>query len=358
MKSPLARIPPEDGLPDYRDAHHFFGEIWVKWSVLVVGSLFALGGCSGGKGSDTPGDHHNGTTTNNNTNNTPSDSGTGSSSGSSSSISTSEPLDVAAIGFQYIGIYDQYAQTNNGFISPNSSGSLSFLPNYYVVTLADAKYFGTSTPDPVDFCTFLALFDGTPSQSLQGTAFDWDAGKGSTGDILPTFGMFEGKLTIIPDSLDDRCSQLDPSVFPGGDPTELMDGMHFGVGFGPLSPALQSQFGTATTGATTWPVLQNALLTTFIAINHPDGSGGVTFPAYDWDSGFYAQTDFTVCATFYASTTTAGLYECGEPELDETATSYIPGDITVQPLKGYIQSNARWFEDVPNLDLTLLKDGA
>jgi hypothetical protein len=35
MKSPLARIPPEDGLPDYRDAHHFFGEIWVKYPLAT-----------------------------------------------------------------------------------------------------------------------------------------------------------------------------------------------------------------------------------------------------------------------------------------------------------------------------------
>jgi hypothetical protein len=31
MKPPLARHPPEDVLPDYRNASSFFGEIWVKY---------------------------------------------------------------------------------------------------------------------------------------------------------------------------------------------------------------------------------------------------------------------------------------------------------------------------------------
>lgn len=34
MKPPLSRIPPVDGLPDYRDAHNFFGEIWVKYPLV------------------------------------------------------------------------------------------------------------------------------------------------------------------------------------------------------------------------------------------------------------------------------------------------------------------------------------
>jgi hypothetical protein len=35
MKPPLSRLPPEDGLPDYRDAHDFFGEIWVKYPLVT-----------------------------------------------------------------------------------------------------------------------------------------------------------------------------------------------------------------------------------------------------------------------------------------------------------------------------------
>ncbi|KAA8626812.1 C6 transcription factor [Pyrenophora tritici-repentis] len=31
MKPPLSRLPPQDGLPNYQDAHDFFGEIWVKY---------------------------------------------------------------------------------------------------------------------------------------------------------------------------------------------------------------------------------------------------------------------------------------------------------------------------------------
>ncbi|CAN9445111.1 unnamed protein product [Alternaria alternata] len=35
MKPPLSRIPPEDGLPDYRDAQNFFGEIWIKYPLAT-----------------------------------------------------------------------------------------------------------------------------------------------------------------------------------------------------------------------------------------------------------------------------------------------------------------------------------
>ncbi|RYO09559.1 hypothetical protein AA0119_g978 [Alternaria tenuissima] len=35
MKPPLSRIPPKDGLPDYRDAQSFFGEIWVKYPLVT-----------------------------------------------------------------------------------------------------------------------------------------------------------------------------------------------------------------------------------------------------------------------------------------------------------------------------------
>lgn len=35
MKPPLSRLPPEDGLPEYQDAHDFFGEIWVKYPLAT-----------------------------------------------------------------------------------------------------------------------------------------------------------------------------------------------------------------------------------------------------------------------------------------------------------------------------------
>jgi len=35
MKPPLSRLPPEDGLPAYQDAHNFFGEIWVKYPLAT-----------------------------------------------------------------------------------------------------------------------------------------------------------------------------------------------------------------------------------------------------------------------------------------------------------------------------------
>ncbi|KAH6865064.1 hypothetical protein BKA58DRAFT_391324 [Alternaria rosae] len=35
MKPPLSRLPPENGLPEYQDAHDFFGEIWVKYPLAT-----------------------------------------------------------------------------------------------------------------------------------------------------------------------------------------------------------------------------------------------------------------------------------------------------------------------------------
>lgn len=273
-------------------------------------------------------------------------------------------LEVIALGFEFDGSWDQATgEIEPYLLYPDlnaSNGGVPFLisTNFVEVTLASAEYFEGTTDDPDEYCSFDTIFTGFES-SASGTQFDWDAGDGGTGVDLLTWGMFDGYLTILPDSLSERCFELDPEQFTGGDPFAMLDGMHFGLGFGPLSPYLEEWlFGTTTpTTSTTGLDYSNSYMTQYIAINHPDGSGGYTFPAYDWNVGLYVDTDYETCAN-YTYTTTSYTYEvCGLVGVDVDLDQYLPGDVNIQPIHGFQLGNSAWLEDTPNLDLTLMREG-
>jgi hypothetical protein len=269
------------------------------------------------------------------------------------------PVQVAAIGFEFQGGWNQETGQLEDYLYPdlsntNGGSPLALLPVVHV-TLANTAFFQSGGPnDPNNYCDFFATFDATPA-TFTGTTFDWDTGKGGLGDSLETWGAFEGKLTILTDTYSPSCFGLDEAMWPGQTPTETMDGMHFGLGFGPESEYLYQQdydyYGSA-------PPYASAVFTQYIAVNHPDGSGGFTFPAYDWDSSLYVQADYSQCLQYTYTTDTANpLQVCGLVLLNDDQSQYLLGDTTVQPIHGYVTGNAYWYEDIPNLDLTILKDG-
>jgi hypothetical protein len=200
-----------------------------------------------------------------------------------------------------------------------------------------------------EYCEFIAFFYYAPA-SFQGTEFDYDAGKGGTGVELETWGSFEGYLEVLPDSYSDRCYELDPEVFAGGDPLETLDGMHFGLGFGPLSDYLYETYSASESFAE----YEDAYMSQYIAINHPDGAGGYTFDAYDWNGSLLIQTDYDYCITIESE---SGDFDvCGLPEVTED-NYYVPDDATIRPSHGYVTGFSWWLEDTPNLDLSILKEG-
>lgn len=272
-----------------------------------------------------------------------------------------EPLEVAALGFEYVGVWNQDTNTLEPYLFPDIYGTIGYAtPNTPVVyiTLANLEYFSSAgEPDEDMYCTIGATFEGQPAD-VPVEAFDYDAGRGSTGQALATWGMLEGKLSIY--GMSERCSELDPAVWPGGDPMALLDGMHFGLGFGPMSPYVEE---TLSTDNPDWDEVKDAYISQFIAINHPGDNGGVEFVGYDWNGAFLVETDFNSCGEFFyygedGELTTEGVEICGELQVNVDDLTYVLGDSNEQPIHAYQQGFSLWLEDTPNLDLNILKDGA
>ena len=136
--------------------------------------------------------------------------------------------------------------------------------------------------------------------------------------------------------------------------------MHFGFGYGPLSPYLDE---TLAEGDPEWDTVSQAYISQFIAINHPDGNGGVDFIGFDWNAALLVETDFSVCSTvFYYDDagvpTTEGVELCGLVQVDVDDLTYVLGDQNAGSIHAYTQGFSMWLEDTPNFDLTLLKEGA
>lgn len=279
----------------------------------------------------------------------PSDSDADTDTDSDSDTDVGDYLEVAAIGFAVRGVYDQENPTTlGGFLFDDGNGGIGYSYPYVVVKLATADYFGMSSDDPGyedEYCSFIAGYSHVASDG-SGEEFDYDAGKGGTGGKLETWGAYDGSLFIVADSMTDNCYNLDPAVFDGGDPINYMDGMRFGVAVGPLSPFLETTFSDNTT----FSDIQDSYLTQFIAINHEDG-----YHYYDWSAALLVDTDFTECKTIDNGTGATDEI-CGLLQVD--GDQYVLADATQSPIHDYMTGFSYWFEDLPNLDLTILKDGA
>lgn len=288
----------------------------------------------------------------------PPDNNTDDSSATDDSGKESDPpvgdyLEVAALGFEFTGIWNQDLHFLDNYIYEDSNGDLQATIPYVLVTLASLDYFSMTSDDPGfedEYCEYVAIFRWQEAD-FKGQEFDWDAGKGGTGLELETWDAYEGYLEVLPDTYSDRCYELDPAVFEGGDPLVVMDGMHFGLGFGPLSDHLYDIYKEGDTFAD----YELAYMTQYIAINHPDGSGGYTFDAYDWNGGLYIETDFGACVD--VDDGAGGTFEvCGQPQVDADSY-YVPGDTTIEPRYNFVRGFSAWLEDTPNLDLSILKEG-
>lgn len=266
-----------------------------------------------------------------------------------------DPLVVAAIGWEVDAGFDAEAQLIEPYLYPDFNGTnggapFGFSPNV-LVTLASIEYFGGGDPE-VESCTFYAFFSGAASDYAT-EQFDYDSGRDSTGIAAPAYAIFEGTLTIIESSLSDRCDELDTDLFPTGEPMDLLDGMRFGVAYGPQTPYITEQLSSGF-GAD-WATYENAILTQFIAINHPNDAGGVDFVGFDWNYGLFLETDYTECV--YYPTTGGGSYDiCGIIGADN-AGYFLLGDATATPLHGVTLGASLWLEDTPNFDVTRLKEG-
>ena len=152
--------------------------------------------------------------------------------------------------------------------------------------------------------------------------------------------------------MDDRC--LD---WEDGDPAELFHGMHFGLGFGPLSSYMTAQYEDSDG----WDVETDpySYFTMYTAMNHPseEEALGWDFVGYDFTSGLFVEVDR------YSCTYDPGFEVCGEVQIDPSTDGsgyvYRTGDFRedVGERFAFVTGSAWWYEDFPNLDLDLMKEG-
>ena len=142
-------------------------------------------------------------------------------------------------------------------------------------------------------------------------------------------GFYEGYLSIIGYSTATGCDNIDPAVMP--DFMAPFNGMHFGVAFAELSPIFQELYADLLTDDPPSHSTQH------IAVNHPDGSGGYDFIAYDWTAGTMFQHDADRALSLRRRSSGRVLDSGTYPD----------------PIVGYTRGYAYWYEDFPNLDLTI-----
>ena len=279
-----------------------------------------------------------------------------------------EPLVPAAIGFEFSGIWNEAGNDGAGSLEPylfpdlgnTNGGEDLILSEIVLVTLASVEYFslGSDATDAQrenETCTIYAWFDNAPA-NLLADDYDWDEGDGGTETYdVDAWQGFEGILIFNWDSASERCNGIDETLS-----LDNFDGMHFGMIFGALSDYQSEQLT-----ATDWWDDESAAtyFSQYIAVNHPSNDGNYTFVGYDWTSSIFVEADPDVCSSYDyqdAEGNTVTEEVCGQVQTEEVdgGTNYLLGDVydTVNPRYGYVQGSAWWYEDYPNLDLSIMQD--
>ena len=205
----------------------------------------------------------------------------------------------------------------------------------------------------------LADFAYSPA-NLLAQDFDWTSGTGSSGNNVDLWQSFEGTLVFRLDSASDRCAELDE-----GYSLDTFDGMRFGIGMGPLSTYMTGEFESTDWWADDADA-QSSYHTQYIAVNHPAETDlGFNFVAYDWTSAIMVNVDPEKCVDV----------ESGEVvDADPESTTQVCGEVLTVEEDGepvydladqnenfgsrqvYVSGSSWWYEDYPNLDLSLMKE--
>ncbi len=237
-------------------------------------------------------------------------------------------FEPAAVGFElYSGWNAEFGQLSDFTFD---AGKTVF-PPYVEVHFANLDFFGATDADiqAANDCIVYASF---VFSNAKVEAYSYE-----DGFSLASWGGWEGYLEFDSGNFEStdkegNCTNWDPSIFPGGDPVETFSGMHFGVAYGGLTDYLASAWTD-----TTIEDYGDSMFTQFIAVNHPAGDG-YDFKAYDWTTGFLWEMDLDTAAV----TVDDKGYLVLEDNFDRG---------------GYTSGSAYWYEDFPNLDYSLLKEG-
>ena len=238
-----------------------------------------------------------------------------------------------------------------------------------VVTLATMDYFSATTEAEKEgeYCEWFAFFGGAVvggevtdpvPYDMNAQEFDWESGSGGSGVLVDEWAAWEGGLPIADGTMSDRCADWVDADY------SLFNGMHYGLGFGPLSSYMTDEL----TDADWWDdeVHPYTYFTMYTAMNHPsdEATSGYDFVGYDFTRAQYVEVDESVCAERIDSTTGEVTEEvCGQflYEMTEDGSGYYyePGDFRedVGSRYAFVNGRAWWYEDFPNLDLSLMREG-
>ena len=277
-----------------------------------------------------------------------------------------------AIGIEFNGIWDEANNELRNFVYPGElteDGEPMAASAHAVVTLATMDYFSATTDAEKEgeYCSWVAWFVGavvggetTDPQpyDMNAQEFDWDAGVGGSGVLVDEWTAWEGGLLINEASMDERCADWE-----GADYNQF-HGLHYGLGFGDLSSFMTDEL----TDTDWWDdeVHPHTFFTMYTAMNHPneESANGYDFVGYDFTRAQYAEVDESVCADFPAEEGEEAETVCGAFVIewtDETETSYYyeAGDFreNVGERYAFVSGSAWWYEDFPNLDLSIMTEG-
>ena len=145
---------------------------------------------------------------------------------------------------------------------------------------------------------------------------------------------------------------------------DIFQGMHYGLGLGELTTSFTERFEE---GDETWDptVDPYTLVTMFTAMNHPseESPSGYDFIGYDFTYGLYVEADPETCVEITDEAGEVAEVICGAFQVEEgdEAGSYMYkfGDYRENEGSRYafIRGDAWWYEDFPNLDLSIMGEG-
>ncbi len=240
-------------------------------------------------------------------------------------------FEPAAVGFELYGGWN--AETGDLIPYSLDEGKTLYSP-FVLLSFANIDYFSATSADDqaANDCLVYATFTYA-NADVQAYLYD-DPDGGSLG----TWSGWEGSVefdegAFEADDIEGNCTNWDPAIYPGGGPIETFSGMHLGIAYGGFTDYLAEAWTE-----TTIEDYGDFMFTQFIAVNHPDGAGGYDFKAYDWTTGFMWEMDT----------------DNGNVSIDDKGNLTGASDFDVG---GFTYGAAYWFEDFPNLDMSLLKEG-
>jgi hypothetical protein len=250
-------------------------------------------------------------------------------------------------------------------------GSTTVEPPLLIISITDVEYFDLSSESPErrnHVCEFYAEFPHIVQYDPGlGYAFDWEAAGGITGATFPLWFFAEGSAAIYSNGiayeedgetpyLDENGEYVDApactSLFEQGYP-EAIDGMHVGIGFGPLTPYLTEDIYEDFKDPDLAEI-EASITGMFVAINHPNAAepGGYDFLPMDWGGAYFFEA--------FVSATELVDGDGNTFVADVAAVTVTPDNLLVYSTPqedALVRGYPFWYEDYPNLDLSLLKEG-